>query len=235
MLCSTSRTSRLLAFLLALPALAAAKAPDVRFELAAAPLELVQDDGKFREFAQRVGVEVERLLGVPAAVDDPATFRLLLSTRVHLAHYFADNEKAVATAAWIRSVQSSPVERSFAGLTTLASVAARRGNPGAAPREPRYREAFRQEFTRQLAALPLTAETAGMLRGQREKIAAITEAALLAETRDVIAPALRRRGFCGLEEADQLVRVRHRLVSILPVREETLSALDAAIAARAGR
>ncbi len=205
---------------------------DSVFALPAAPLELVTDEAKFRPFAESVRAEVERLLGVPAAVDDPATLRLLLSTRVHLAHYFGDEGKEIATAAWIRSLQTDPASRAFTGLMTLASVEARRQNPGASPDDAKYRETFLREFTRQLASLPRTSEITAMLRDQRGKNAAVTEAALLAETRDVIIPALARRGHCGLAEADQLVRVHHRLVSILPVRNETLHALDAAIAAR---
>jgi hypothetical protein len=207
-------------------------AGQIRFSLTADPMLVVTDEKVFRPLAEHVRAEVERLLGVPAAVDDPATFKLLLSTRVHLAHHFGDNGVAVATAAWIRSLQTDPDVRAFAGLTTLASVEARRRNPGMTPDEARYRATFFNEFTRQLAELPRRSGTVAMLRGQREKIAAITEAALLAETREVIVPALRRKGYCGLEEADQLVRVRHRLVSIVPVRDETLRALDAAIAAR---
>ncbi len=205
---------------------------ETRFALPADPMVLATDEAVFRPFAEKVRAEVERLLGVPAAVDDPATFKLLLSTRVHLAHHFGDNEVAVATAAWIRSLQTDPDSRAFAGLTTLASVEARRRNPGTEPADARYRKTFFDEFTRQLAGLPRTPGIVTMLRGQREKIAAITEAALLAETRDVIAPALARKGYCGLGEADQLVRVRHRLTSIVPVRDETLRALDAAIAKR---
>jgi len=176
-------------------------------------------------------VDVERMLGVPAAIDDPATFKLLLSTRVHLAHHFGDNEKAISTAAWIRSLQPASVDRAFTGLTTLASVAARRENPEAAPSVAAYRATFAREFSR-VGDLPRTLEIVTMLRSQRDKIAGIAEAALLAETRDKIVPAIARRGYRGLEEADQLVRVRHRLESILPVRAETLRELDAAIAQR---
>lgn len=218
-------------FSLAVAALTA-QATEVRFALPAPPLELVQDEAKFTPFAREVGARVEELLGDPASVDDPATLRTLLSTRVHLAHHFADNEKAITTAAWIRSLQADAAGRAFAGLTTLASVAARRQHPGRPPSDPAYRATFRVEFDRRLAALPRTPGMTAFLRGQRQKIAEITESALLGETRDVIVPALARRGHCGLAEADQLVRVRHRLLSILPVREETLAALDAAVATR---
>ena len=214
------------------PTKASVVGADLRFSLPADPLELVKDEAVFRPFAEKVRAEVERLLSVPEAVDVPAVLRTLLSTRVHLAHHFGDNQVAVATAAWIRSLQTNPDARSFAGLTTLASVEARLRNPGAAPTEARYRATFFNEFTRQLTGPPRTPGVVAMLSGQREKIAAMTKEALLTEMREVIMPKLARKGYCGLAEADELVRVRHRLVSIVPVRDETLRALDAAIAAR---
>jgi hypothetical protein len=210
-------------------------APDLRFPVPDNPMALVTDEAVFRPFAEKVRAEVERLLGEPAAVDDPETFKLLLSTRVHLAHHFADNDVAIATAAWIRSLQTDPTGRAFAGLTTFAAVEARRRHPGLESSAPEYRKAFFQAFAHQLAALPTTPAIVTMLRGQREKIAGISENALLAETQDVILPALKRKGHCGLDEADRLVRVRHRLVSIVPVKDETLRALDAAIASRTSK
>lgn len=207
-----------------------AKAPV--YTLPVPPLELVTNEEPFRVFAKKVGEDIERQLGVPASVDDPATFKVLLSSRVHLAHHFGDNDRAIATAAWIRSLQADPADRAFAGLTTFAAVAARRGNPGAVPDTAVFRAAFEREFTRLLGDLPRTAAITAMLRRQHQKISDLSEAALLAETRDKIAPAIAQRGACGLDEADQLIRVRHRIVSILPVKAETLRALDAAIAAR---
>lgn len=206
-----------------------------RFPLAVAPARLVTEAAQFAPFAQAVAAEVERQLATLTAVDDPATLSLLLSTRVHLAHHFREDERALVTAAWIRSRQTDPAARAFAGLTTAAAVAARRAHPGARPGDPDFLRVFRTEFDRQLAGLPRTPEMAAFLRGQQDKMAGITEAALLAEVRDVIAPAIARRGYCGLAEADQLVRVRHRLQDILPVRGEMLAALAAALADRTER
>ena len=220
------------AFLLLRPAHAAS--PETRFELRASALELVQSERVFAPFASEVAAGVDRLLAEPTAIDDAETLRMILSVRVHLAHHSADNERAVATAAWIRSLQPPGAGREFAGLTTLASVEARRRHPGAPPTDAAFRRTFRAEFTRRLAALPQTAGMAAFLRGQRQKMEAITVDALLAETRDTIVPAITRRGFCGLAEADMLVRVRHRIESIVPVRAETLESLDAAIAERGG-
>jgi hypothetical protein len=229
------KTTLTLTFLLlmALPEIHGRDAGKVRFALPADAMTVVTDEEAFRPFAETVRKEVERLLGEPTALDAPETFKLLLSTRVHLAHHFADNDVAIATAAWIRSLQTDPAGRAFAGLTTFAAVEARRRHPGLASCAPEYRKAFFHAFSEQLAALPATSAIASMLRGQREKIAGISAEALLTETREIILPALERKGYCGLDEADLLVRVRHRLVSIVPVRDETLRALDEAIAARA--
>jgi hypothetical protein len=227
-----TKAFRLIPLLLLFAAPVAVVAEEPVYALPAAPLELVTSAEKFRVFAEDVRADVERQLGVPADVDDPAVLKVLLSTRVHLAHYFGDDAGAIATAAWIRSLQSNPEDKAFAGLTTLAAVTARRQNPGSAPGSAGYRATFAQEFARQLATLPHTPAIVAMLRQQREKIAGMTEAGLLAETRDQIVPAIARRGHCGRLEADQLVRVHHRLTSILPVKAETLAALEAAIAAR---
>jgi hypothetical protein len=209
-----------------------ALAKEKSFLLPASVVEVVRDEGHFRAFAEPVRAEVARLLGEPAAVDNAATLKLLLASRVHLAHYFGDDDEATATAAWIRTLQTSPVQKTFAGLTTFAAVATRRQHPGLGSSHPLFRKTFAREFADRLRELPRTTEVAAMLREQRQKIADLSEADLVAEARDKIAPAIARRGFCGLGEADQLVRVRHRLVNILPLQAEMLEAFDAAIAER---
>lgn len=218
--------------LLFVPFLASGALPAVRFDLPGTPLEVATEERAFVSFAGKVDVEVERLLGTPAAIDDPHTLRLLLATRVHLAHYRADTERAVATAAWIRSLQADPASRAFAGLTTFAAVEARRRHPGMPPDHAAYRRTFLSEFERQLAALPKTSAMVAFLKSQKQKMEEVTEVALLREVREVIAPAIERQGYCGLAEADQLVRVSHRLKSILPLRDVTIEALERAIGAR---
>lgn len=206
--------------------------PVVRFELPGTPLEVATQAKVFVPFAEKVDVEIERLLGTPEAIDDPVALRLLLATRVHLAHYRGDNERAVSTAAWIRSLQTDPTSRAFAGLTTFAAVEARRRHPGVSAEQDLYRRTFLSEFERQLAALPNTPSMVTFLKSQKQKIEEVTEAALLREVREVIVPAIERQGYCGLAEADQLVRVRHRWQSILPLRGETIEALERAISVR---
>lgn len=211
----------------------AAPARDERFALPARPVELVTSEQTYRPFAEHVRAEVERLLAQPEAIDDPAILHLLLAMRVHLALHFHDGQTAVATAAWIRTLQTDPASRALAGLTTFAFIEAMRRNPDSPESDAGYRGDFEQAFDRLLAGLPHTDAMETALREQRDKIADSTKAALLAQLREKIAPMLAGRTHCGLVEADQLVRVQHRLTTLTAVRDEMLRALDRAIAARA--
>jgi len=204
------------------------------YRLEHSAIELASSAAAFEPFAATIREEVERRLAEPGDLDDPATLKTLLSCRVHLAHHFRDDGRAAATAAWIRSLQNDPTEKAFAGLTTFAAVRARRLRPGLPPADPEYRAVFSIELARLLAKLPRTTEIVTLLGRQREKIAGLSEAALLAEVRDAISPAIVRRGSCSLTEADQLVWVRHRLVNIVPLQAEMLAAFAAAIAERSG-
>ena len=205
---------------------------DYRLEHSAS--ELASSEAAFEPFAAILREDVERRLAEPGDLDDPAILKTLLSCRVHLAHHFRDDGRAVATAAWIRSLQNDPAEKAFAGLTTFAAVRARRLRPGLPPADPEYRAVFSIELAHLLAKLPRTPEIVTLLGRQHEKIAGLSEATLLAEVRDAISPAIARRGSCSLTEADQLVRVRHRLVNIVPLQAEMLVAFEAAIAERCG-
>ena len=220
--------------LLGLPLLTlVANAAEPRYSLAGTPLEVVTSEAKYLPFAQAVRADADRLLAspTPPSADQLA---LLLAIRVHLAHHFREDDVALALAARIRDRQTNPADKAFAGLTTKAAVAARR-QTGEKPGNPAFGKVFASEFRRFLGELPGTPEIRAMLVVQRDKIAGLTRETLLAETREKISPAIEQRGFCGLPEADQLVRVHHRLTDILPVKPETLRGLEEAIAARSRR
>ena len=144
-----------------------------------------------------------------------ARLKLLLGLRVHLALHFGDDTAALDAAGKIRALQTDPAERAHAGLTTEAIVAARH--------DP---VAFEKEFSIRLATLPRTPAMRAVLTRARERIVETTEAALLDEVRRNIAPRLAHGEPCTLEIADQLVRVRHRLAEILPLRAALLRAYD---------
>jgi hypothetical protein len=190
------------------------------YQLAAPALNLATNEADFAPLARRVWADVDSALRA-ATPPDPARLKLLLGIRVHLALLFRDDAAALDAAARIRALQTDPAERAHAGLTTRALIAA-----GPDPR------AFEREFTRLLATLPHDPALVAVLRRARERIAATTEAALLDEVRRNIAPHLARGEPCTLEIADQLIRIRHRLTGILPLRDAMLRAYDSALAAQ---
>jgi hypothetical protein len=82
-----------------------------------------------------------------------------------------------------------------------------------------------------LAALPVTAEIATLLERQRDRFQSITREKLAAEA-EVLGTRLDAMPRWPLDEVDHVVRLGHRLVTVLPVRETILRALEAAIAQR---
>lgn len=179
------------------------------------PLEVVQDTERFNAFARRLAAEVDRQLsGKPATTEAE---KKLLGLRAHLALYLGENEIALRTAAKIRALQSDPAERAHSGLATQALVAAR----GDAVK-------FETEFTRLLMALPREAGIRDVLVRGRARIAAMTEAALLGEIKGAAAKFVAGEALT-VEQADAIVRVGHRLRTILPLREAMLRAYDAGI------
>ena len=190
------------------------------YALSVPALQLVTSEQDFAPFARRVHEDVAAALRAGPAT--PADLKLLLGLRVHLALHFRDDTAALEAAERIRGLQTDAGDRALAGLTTRAVVAS--GHKAAA---------FEKEFRRLLAGVPKSPEVRAALRKAREKIAGITERALLDEVRLQIAPNLERGEPCSLEIADQLVRIRHRLTDIVPLRDALLRAYDAAIADQA--
>lgn len=194
------------------------------FALPAGPLETITAPAPLRALARDAAVAVERALGVRPAPEGER-LALLLALRVHLALLLRDGPRALEAAEQIRGRQTTEAERAFAGLTTRATVAS-----WAAPREEQA-AAFAREFRRLLVALPRAAEMRAVLVRQRERLQAMTEAALRAEAGQLAAKLGGRREVT-LAEADAIVRVGHRLENLLPLRAAMIAALDEAIAAR---
>ena len=203
--------------LLSLPFAARAAVAEPVYALNVPALQLVTSEPDFTPFARRVAADVDSALRHQPALDN-ARLRLLLGIRVHLALHFGDDDAALAAAERIRALQAEPGERAHAGLTTRALVSSHH--------DPR---AFELEFTRLLVALPRDPAVRTALGRARERMAALTEQALLDDVRQNITPRLARGEPCTLEIADQLVRIRHRLKGILPLRDAMLRAYDAAL------
>jgi hypothetical protein len=213
-----------------------ARRTDERFPLAASVIETVTIPERLSAFAAPLAATVERRLN---AVPGPAAEERgrLLALRVHLALFSGDMERALHTANLIRTAQTAPAERAFAGLTTEAFAAAHRAVNGTGHLRtdtPEFIAAFRQAFATGLATLPELPATIPLLERQSQRIADLTKSALRAEG-ERLGAKLDGATNCGLEDADHIIRIGHRLRNLLPVRETMLATLAAEIAARRQR
>jgi hypothetical protein len=203
-------------------------------EMAAKPSSLVTDEAGFRRFAEKLFDQTELRLGEAEGVDDPETLKMLLSIRVHLANCLADDNKAAAAAAWIRSIQTDPAQRAYAGLTTFAIVEARRTHPSLTLNAPEMHGTVRKAFLSRLSELPSTPEILALLHQQRDTMAALDGDLLMQDLIQKADPLVAPDGRCTWPVADMVVRIIHRRLVLLPLKAELISALDHAIAARQG-
>lgn len=206
---------------------------DERFPLASPVIETVLRPERLSAFAAPLAAAVERRLTAmpPPSADERGR---LLALRVHLALFFGEMERALQTANLLRAAQTAPAERAFAGLTTEAFAAAHRAVNGTGllrTDTPEFIAAFRQAFAAGLATLPELPATILLLERQSQRIADLTESALRAEG-ERLGAKLEGARHCGLEDADHIIRIGHRLKNLLPVRETMLATLAEELATR---
>lgn len=198
-------------------------ATEKNYPLPAAVPAVVEDEAAFAVFAAPVAADVETQL---AATPAPALAKMLLAIRVHHSLHTGADARALDSAARIKALLPEDANKAYAGLTAQAFVAARQAS-GGRPGDGRFNAAFARDFAARLAQLPATPAMRAVLESQREKFAGMTAESLRGE---IAAIGSRREG--TLAEADQLIRLRHRLADLLPLRAELLRALETAIAAR---
>lgn len=201
------------------------------FSLPLAPSAIVQNHPALLAFAQAVSETVEEQLS--SASMDPLRLKLLHGIRVHAGLLLGDDARALDSATRIRQLQTAPADRAFAGLMTEAIVAARRAT-GSRADAADFAAAFSAYFRQRLKALPATSDVLTMLQQQRERTASLNRRTLLDEAgRIEISPATGTH--CTWEETDQIIRIAHKMITLLPLREPTLDAFDIELAARARR
>lgn len=191
--------------------------------------DLIVDPARFRSFAEQLSGDVERAMHeAPAPTGD--TRARLLSLRVHLGLHLGRDARALAAATQIREQVTPAPERPFAGLLTEAMVVAR-AQAGGGPTTPGYAEALRAALGSRLATLPVSPELTAVLVRQRDRFHILSRESLLAEAQRLGA-RLDYAGRWTLADVDDVVRVGHRLATLLPVRDVLLAAFDAALAQR---
>jgi len=203
-----------------------APAAEATFNLPAPVEALVGDEARMQPLEQEMRTFVEQELSRQPEYTG-AALKLRLGMRVHLAIRARNGARAVETAARIRALQTDPAQQAYTGLSTQALVATWdiTGKADA--------EKFRRNFAALLAALPKTPEMRAMLVDQRKKTEAMTAESLQAAT-TALAHEVGAAKSLTLEQADNLLRLHHRTLDMLPLRSVLLAALDEAIAARPG-
>lgn len=203
------------------------QAQEVEFSVPRPVSRVALTDVDFDPFAAEVMREVTMRL---AQMDPEAWPMMLHAIQIHIALHRGDAESALLAAKRIRrSLPEGPI-RDYAGLTAKALVDAQR-RTGRWSGDPEFNRVFADEFAAQLATLPKTLEMRGVLEHQVSKYTQLTSAAVHREI-TTFTETFGPRDHCTLAEADQLVRWRHRLADLVPVRLEILSCLRAAIALR---
>jgi arylsulfatase A-like enzyme len=197
----------------------------------AAVRDLVTDPARFRPFAKQVSAGVERTLAATPAPGGETRARLQ-SLRVHLGLYLGHDARALAAATQIRETITPPSERAFSGLLTEAFVVSRAAAP-AGPSSPAYTLALRSALESRLATLPATPEITAVLVRQRERFRELTRDSLLAEA-DALGARLDSAPRWTLADVDDVVRIGHRLATLLPLRDTIYTALAASVAAPSG-
>lgn len=194
---------------------------------------LVTDADAFMQFQREVSERVEtEWQSSPAPTAERRA--ALLALRGHLSLADGNMTRALATAKLIRATQASPLARAFSGITTEAYAAAYRATKsvGALRTDsPAFVAVFRESFAQALAGLPATPEAATLLIQQRERIRALSREELLAEA-DRLGAKLDGARRADFADADQIIRLGHRLRNLVPLRETMLAAFDVALAAR---
>ena len=202
-------------------AAAVAAAPSApRYALPASVVTLIVDGSGIREFAANLRHDADAALAGPAMPADEA--RRWLGLSVHLALLAGVDVKAQAAAERLRELQPDPAVRAYTGVTTHALCVVRRSGGGSDA------AAFGREFARRLAELPRTTEMRDVLERQRARSAALTAESVHADA-SVLAARVGTAPHVDVATADEIIRLRHRLVDLVPLRAVTLAALDAAI------
>lgn len=200
---------------------------ETTYSLPATASAIVEDEAAYAAFAAPVVADAATLL---AASPPQALAKVLFAIRVHHSLHTGADAAALDSARRIRELLPEGAGRAYAGLTTQAFVAAHQAS-GRRPGDPRFNAAFARSFGARLATLAMTTAMRVELEAQHAKLAGMTAETLRKELAATTAGIGNRRE-CTLAEADQLIRLHHRLADLLPLRAEMLQALVAAAAAR---
>lgn len=211
-----------LILIFAIAAVSNAALPPFEFSLRAPLADYLHDAERFAEVADAYSSYLDEVSEAETMQPDDSLF--VAAGQVHLALLNDDLEGALSAAQAIREMQADPAKRALTGLVTRALVDARRSHP--ANHWTHYAMTVQRQFA-SLLAVARPAPTMERLE-QMEHDFRRLDGGELGDTFLAEYGASRKLDRIG---ADQLIRVRHKTIDIVPVARALAAATREQIAA----
>ncbi|WP_161571063.1 S8 family serine peptidase [Granulicella sibirica] len=186
---------------------------------------LVADDAVFLAFARKVGADVDGLLA-GYAIDDKATLRGLLGTKVDVQLLTGDVDGGLATLDKVRDLEEKPQTRVSSGLITREILKAEKDSGAASG--PAFQAAFAKEFKGTVDGLPWAA-VQDRVKQSRAQYSTLTPDVLIGSVKASMDPAVTKTKSLDFRMAQSLVLLRTVLKDRYPVKETIVNTLAAYI------
>lgn len=188
---------------------------------------LAADDATFNAWAAQVGADADATLN-GYQIDDPATRRRLLATRMAVELLTGRDREALASVLAIRALEQKPDLKLTSGIRDEAILRARIEH--GTSEGPAFQASFAQRYRAALDALPF-AEVATALKESKGSTEIQSPSLLAGWVANELDPQAERAGGLSLSAADDLLFARTFNRVLWPVREPSIAALRSVIAA----
>jgi len=185
------------------------------------------DDATFAAFAAPVAADIDRTLA-HYSIEDHATLRDLLGSRLAYEVVTHRDRAALATVAEMRALQDKPDAKLTSGIRIEAILKARIAT--GASSGPAYEKAYADGYSAALKALPW-AVVANMIKEAKSNAQIMSASLAEGVVKSDIEPAVAKEGVIGDQLVDELLRMRMVRTAELPLKAYTVKALTDYVAA----
>jgi subtilisin family serine protease len=202
--------------------------PRITYKLEGTATELITDATKFDPFAQKVRGDIEKVLA-EYDITDKTTLKDFKGTLLSLELLAGRDDAALALIREMRELEDKPSAKLLIGLSTEARIAATRATGGTKANDAALKEAFQNDYTVRLKALPWEVVQAD-LKQAKGRVEMASENLFIGIIKSQIEPAIKETGGVSSEVAQMLIGMRSRIQLDLPLKEQAVAALSAVIA-----
>jgi subtilisin family serine protease len=185
------------------------------------------DDATFNAFAAKVGADVDKVLA-DYDVQDRATLRGLLTTRLEVQVLEGQDQAALATLAQIKALEDKPDAKLTSNARLEALLKARIASGQSSG--PAFEQAYAAAFSAELTPLPW-AVVGTRIKEMRSSIQIGSAPLYLGRVQADIEPALAKTHALGNDLAGALLQIRTSLKELLPLKAASLIVLSQDVAA----